>query len=127
MPHDRYTTPGTRLTWSDVSEWVDAAHRIDRRRLSEAWNRALGAHGAAMPRELIKRETDVPSLEAAIHLLKYGPPGLARPPKGARADHPTTPVIMDLMNRLAVLKRQDQMPAGGNSTAMFGGSDAHSG
>ena len=66
MTQYRYTTPGTRLTWSDVSEWVDAAHRIDRRRLSEARNRALGAHGAVLPRELIKRETDVPSLEAAI-------------------------------------------------------------
>ena len=127
MTQCRYTTPGTRLTWSDVSEWVDAAHRIDRRRLSEARNRALGAHGAAMPRELIRRETDIPSLEAAIHLLKYGPPRLARPPKGARADHPTTPVIMDLMNRLAVLKRQDEMGAGDNWTAMFGGFDAHSG
>ncbi|APX26223.1 hypothetical protein Ga0080559_TMP247 (plasmid) [Salipiger profundus] len=52
---------------------------------------------------------------------------MARPSKGARANHPTTPVIMDLMNRLAVLKRQDQMPAGNNWTAMFGGSDAHSG
>ena len=127
MTHYQYTTPGTRLTWSDVSERVDAAHRIDRRRLSEARNRALGAHGAAMPRELIRRETDIPSLEAAIHLLKYGPPRLARPPKGARADHPTTPVIMDLMNRLAVLKRQDEMGAGDNWTAMFGGFDAHSG
>ena len=122
----RYTTPGTRLTWSDVGEWVEAAHRIDRRRLSAARNRALAAHGAALPRELIDREAHLPSLEAAIRLLKYGPPGLARPPRGARADHPTTPVIMDLMNRRAILKRRDEMPRGGNWTAMFGGSDAES-
>ena len=32
-----------------------------------------------------------------------------------------------LMNRLAILKRQDQMPAEDNWTAMYGGSDAHSG
>jgi len=127
MTHYRYTTPGTRLTWSTVKEWVDAANRIDRQRLSEARNRALAAHGAVLPRELIDRETHVPSLDAAIHLLKYGPPGLARPPKGARAGHPTTPVIMDLMNRSAVLKHRDEMGAGDNWTAMFGGSDAHSG
>ena len=127
MTLNKYATPGTRLTWSNVTEWVDAAHRIDRRRLSEARNRALAAHGGALPREFINRETHVPALEAAIHLLKYGPPGLARPPKGARADHPTTPVIMDLMNRLAVLKRQDKMGAGDNWTAMFGGSDAYCG
>ena len=54
-----YTTPGTRLTWSDVSEWVDAAHRIDGRRLSEARNRTLAAHGAAMPRDLVNRETRI--------------------------------------------------------------------
>lgn len=126
MTHHRYTTPGTRLTWSDVSEWIDAAHRIDRRRLSEARNRALAAHGAALPRDLINCETRVRSLEAAIHLLKHGPPGLARPPKGARANHPTTPVIMDLMNRLAVLRCRDEMPRGDNWTAFFGGSDANS-
>ena len=126
MTRHRYTTPGTRLTWSSVTEWVRAAHRIDRRRLSEARNRALAAHAAALPRALINRETHLPSLEAALHLLKYGPPGLARPPKGARAGHPTTPIIMDLMNRLAVLKRQDAIPPGDNWTAIFGGSDANS-
>ena len=122
----RYTTPGTRLTWSSVAGWVETVHRIDRRRLSEARNRALAAHAAALPRTLIDRETHAPALEAALHLLKYGPPGLVRPPQGARAGHPTTPIIMDLMNRLAVLKRQDEMPSGDNWTAMFGGSDANS-
>ena len=122
----RYTTPGTRLTWSSVAGWVETAHRIDRRRLSETRNRALAAHAAALPRTLIDRETHAPALEAALHLLKYGPPGLVRPPQGARAGHPTTPIIMDLMNRLAVLKRQDEMPSGDNWTAMFGGSDANS-
>ncbi len=119
----RYTTPGTRITWSNVAEWVEAAHRIDRRRLSAARNRALAAHGAVLPRELIERETHVPTLEAAIHLLKYGPPGLARPPRGARADHPTTPVIMDLMNRRAVLDRQHEIAPGQNWTAIFGRSE----
>ena len=127
MTQYRCTTPGTRLTWSDVSEWVDAAHRIDRRHLGAARNRSLAAHAATLPRDLIDRETHVPSLEAAVHLLKYGPPGFARPQRGHRADHPTRPVIMNLMNRLAVLKRRDQMPAGDNWAAMFGGSDANSG
>jgi hypothetical protein len=124
-PH-RYTTPGTRLTWSRLADWVETAHRIDRRRLSEARNRALAAHADALPRDLINRESRIPALEAALHLLKYGPPGLARPPKGARAGHPTTAIIMDLMNCLAVLKRQDEMPPGDNWTTMFGGSDANS-
>ncbi|ODM45306.1 hypothetical protein A9320_11755 [Ruegeria sp. PBVC088] len=122
-----YTTPGTRLTWSDLSEWVDAVQRIGRRQPGAARNRAYAAHAAALPRDLIDRETHVPSLEAALHLLKYGHPRLARPQRGYRVDHPTTPVIIDLINRLAALKRRDQMPAGDNWTAMFGGSDAYSG
>ena len=126
MTQYRYTTPGTRLVWSDVSQWVDAVHWIGSRQLSAARNRAYAAHAAALPRELIDRETHVPSLEAALHLLKYGHPSLARPQRGHRADHPTTPVIMDLMNRLAVLKRRDEMGAGDNWTAMIGGSDAYS-
>lgn len=123
----RYTTPGTRLTWSNVTEWVSAVHRIDRRRLSAARNRTFAAHAAALPRDLINRETHVPSLEAAIHLLKYGPPGLVRPPKGPRAGHPTTPIIMDLMNRLALLKRRDELPPGDNWIAMFGSSGEKTG
>lgn len=116
----RYTTPGTRLSWSNVSEWVEAARALDRRRCSEARSRALRNHGGVMPREMIQRETDAQAIEAALDLLKYGPPGLARPPKGARGTHPTTPVIMDLMNRLAVLGRDEELPRGDNWTAMFG-------
>ena len=124
MPLYRYTTPGTRLSWSNVTEWVNAARRIDGRRSSEARNRALACHGAVMPRELIDRETHIPSIETALDLLKYGPPGLARPGRGARGNHPTTPIIVDLMNRLAVLKRDAEMPSGGNWIAMHGGADA---
>lgn len=127
MTHYQNTTPGTRLTWSDIRDWVDAVHRIDKGQLSGALNRDHVANAAALPRDLIDRETHVPSLEAALHLLKHGHPGLARPQRGHRADHPTTPVIMGLMNRPAILKRQEEMDAGDNWTAMFGGSDAHSG
>ena len=124
MPVYRYTTPGTRLTWSNVSEWIEAAHRINRRNASRHRNRALANHGAAMPRELIDRERDIDAIEAALSLLKYGHPSLSRPQRGSRGNHPTTPIIVDLMNRLAVLKRDAEMPAGNNWVAMHGGSDA---
>ena len=116
-----YKTPGTRLQWSTLHEWIAAAHRIDRRRCGEARNRALAAHAACLPKSVIEQEQTIETIDAAVDLLKYGRPGFARPPQGCRANHPTTPIIMDLMNRRAVLLRQlDDMPAGDNWTAMHG-------
>ena len=77
-----YRTPGTRLWWGSVATWVVAAHRIDRRRFSSARNRALKAHAAALPLELIAEDTDRSALEEAVWLLKYGPPDLRRPQRG---------------------------------------------
>lgn len=49
----RYQTPGTRLWWVDLAGWVETARRIDRRRYSDARTRALRAHAAALPLDLI--------------------------------------------------------------------------
>lgn len=100
-----YCTPGTRLWWGSIAAWVAAAHRIDRRRFSSARNRALKAHAAALPLELIAKETDRSALEEAVRLLKYGPPDLRRPPQGDPADAPQTPIIMALNNRISQLDR----------------------
>lgn len=116
----RYNTPGTRLWWSTVGEWVDVAQRLDRRRYSSARNRALAAHGGALPRDVILAEQDLEVIESAISLLKYGPRDLARPQRGSRAGHPTTPVLMDLMNRRRdLLGEPDQMLTGDNWRAVF--------
>ncbi|MEO1139387.1 MAG: hypothetical protein AAFW87_08015 [Pseudomonadota bacterium] len=111
----RYRTPGTRLWWSDVGEWIAAARKIDRRRLSQQRYRALQNHGGSMPRALIDLETDIDAIDDALDFLKYGPPGLARPQRGHRAKAAQTRIIMDLMNRRAALVCQiDDMPEGDN-------------
>ena len=51
-------------------------------------------------------ETRIDAIDAALDLLKYGPPGLARPPRGNRDGHPTTRIIMELSNRHAALRRE---------------------
>ncbi len=101
-----YRTPGTALWWASVAEWVACAQRIDQRRCSEARSRALVAHAAALPRDVIDAETRIDAIDAALDLLKYGPPGLARPPRGNRDGHPTTRIIMELSNRHAALRRE---------------------
>ena len=100
-----YRTPGTRLWWSSVAAWVEAAHRIDRRRSSSARNAALQAHAAVLPLDLIGKDTDPSALREAVRLLKYGPPSLRRPQRGDRANAPHTPRIMALNNRIAQLER----------------------
>ena len=123
MTSPRYTTPGTRVSWGTVSEWIEAAHKINARRLSRHRNRALENHAGALPREVINLETDIEKIQRALHLFKYGPTGLARPTRGHRANHPSTPVIVDLSNRLAVLERSNGMRPGANWPAVFGGDD----
>ncbi|MEM1363433.1 MAG: hypothetical protein AAGF94_17265, partial [Pseudomonadota bacterium] len=76
----RYRTPGTRVTWSSIGEWVAAARQIDCRRLSAQRRRALEAHGGCLPRILIDIEADLDAIEEALYLLKYGPTGLGAPP-----------------------------------------------
>ncbi len=106
-----YTTPGTRVRWSNVAEWCAAAWTLDRRRWSRKARRDLETHAVCMPLAMIKIENDLEAIEEAVKLLKYGPTGLQRPQRGHRGDHPTTAIIVALNNRAAVLKRAaDNIP-----------------
>ncbi|MEM8759214.1 MAG: hypothetical protein AAGE83_02675 [Pseudomonadota bacterium] len=118
-----YRTPRARLWWGDVAAWRAAANEIDRRRSSAPRNAALRAHAAALPLDLIAAEADPAALAAAIDLLKYGPPGLARPPRGARADAPQTSRIVALADRLEAIERAAELveiAPGHNARAVFG-------
>lgn len=113
-----YQTPGTNLWWSDISTWCQAAHRLDQRRFSSARRRALEHHVTALPLEMIKADANADALRTALELLKHGPRPLSRPQKGYRADAPQTARIMEIQNRLQVLRRSDGIPEGNNWTAM---------
>lgn len=118
-----YRTPRTRLTWSTVSEWCDCARQLDRRRLSSKRSRDLETHACILPRSVIAAETSLEAIEDAIWLLRHGPIGMRRPQRGYRADHGTTPVLMDLQNRRAVLKRTLDVIATGDNWRAVHGSD----
>ncbi|ATF04065.1 hypothetical protein PhaeoP75_04466 (plasmid) [Phaeobacter gallaeciensis] len=121
MTRYSYRTPGTALWWSNVAEWCACAHRLDQRRSSGKRNCDLETHGGCMPLAMIAIEDDLEAIEAAIWLLTRGPAYLIRPQRGSRADHPTTPIIVALNNRAAILKREaDNMPRGANWTAVHG-------
>lgn len=121
MPRYSYRTPGTRLWWSNVAEWCDCAHQLNRRNLSAKRRVDLETHGGCVPLEMIAIEEDLSAIEAAVFLLKYGPIGLRRPQRGERINHATTPVLMALNNRAAILRRKsDHMPPGANWLAVHG-------
>ena len=110
-----YRTPGTRLWWSNVREWCDCGHVLNRRRLSHKRNRDLETRSMRMPLDLIYRETDLEAVDLAIWFYRHGPIGIRLPQRGHRGDHPSTPIFPALMNRRAVLVRdQDSIPEGGN-------------
>ena len=121
MVRVKYRTPGTRLWWGTVREWVICAKRLDARRSSAARNIALAAHVEALPLKMIAAETDRIAIEAALDLLTAGPTGLCRPPRGHRADAPHTPRIMALYNRRKMLEQdKNTITPGANWLAIYG-------
>lgn len=119
MKQNVYRTPGTTVTWSSVTDWCLAAMKLDRRRSSRKRNRDLTTHAGIMPLSMIYAETDLEAIECALYLLKRGPSYLCRPERGYRENHPSTPIIVALNNRAAVLRRMaDQIPAGDNWKAV---------
>lgn len=113
-----YQAPGTRLWRSNVEEWCDRACQLNRRRLSRKRHRDLETHGMCMPLRMIEIEDDIEAIDRAPWLFTEGPTGLQRPQRGTRGDHPTTPIIMALKYRKALLKREaDEIPQGANGRA----------
>ncbi len=114
-----YRTPGTALWWGDVAEWCRCAWQLDRRRLSRKRHRDLETHGMCLPLAMIEIENNLEAVEDALWLYKRGPTGLQRPQRGKRGEHPTTPIIMALQNRAAILRRAvDDIPQGANWRAV---------
>lgn len=70
-------TPGTRLVWSSLREWLDALrviHRRQDRRPSAAGHAARAAHWAALGREFIEKamEPELSELRQRIPKLPQG-------------------------------------------------------
>ena len=104
-PGQAITTPGTRLSWDSLAGWIDAwqqlqgrSHSSTRYRSRRYWQE--NQHIRALPVEMITAETDETILYDFLDRMNSGD---ARPPKGMRAKHPTTPLVVEAHNRLAQL------------------------
>lgn len=99
-PGQVITTPGTRLSWDSLAGWVDAWQQLQGRSHSSRRYWQENQHVRALPVEMIAAEVDETILHVFLDLMNSGD---ARPPKGMRAEHPTTPLVVEAHNRLAQL------------------------
>jgi hypothetical protein len=100
-PGQVITTPGTRLSWDGLAGWIAAWQQLQGRADSSDRYIKEGQHIRALPAEMIAAETDETILYDFLYLINDDS---ARPPKGMRENHPTTPLIMVAHNRLAQLE-----------------------
>lgn len=107
------TTQGTRLAWCDLAGWLSCWEEIQGRRARAPRFAAESAHLAALAARpnLIDRERSPDLVEALVQVATG-----ARPAKGLRADHPTTPILSRAKNRLAQLQARAGR-ASGRATA----------
>lgn len=99
-PEQVITTPGTRLSWDSLAGWIDAWQQLQGRSHSSRRYWQENQHLRALPVEMITAETDETILYDFLDLMNSGD---AWPPKGMRAEHPTTPLVVEAHNRLAQL------------------------
>ncbi|MCC6605245.1 MAG: hypothetical protein IT327_18705 [Anaerolineae bacterium] len=99
-PGQTITTPGTRLSFSSLTEWIVGWQQLQERSHSSDRYQKEGWHLQALPPEMIVAETDEMVLYHFLSLLKEDD---ALPPKGARTNHATTPLVVAAHNRLTQL------------------------
>jgi len=87
-----WSTPGTRLRGTTLSEWVEAWRRLDGRRASSARHAAMAAHLEALP-DAVVEAASAEDLDALVGVLRE-----AQPSRGRRQGHPTTR-LLDAVDR----------------------------
>jgi len=103
------TTPGTRVTFSDVRGWMDGYLRIHRRPPATQRHVQLRAHVAVLTRELIAQEDDPVALEALRDLFQEPKSGL-KPARGARQGSAYELAVTAVHDRLVALRRSVSRP-----------------
>lgn len=88
-----YATPGTRVTFSTLAEWLDGWEEIAHRKVSSAKHEAARDHLYALPEGLVDQASNLTELAALARVLES-----VRPPRGQRAGHPST-YLTDAVNR----------------------------
>jgi hypothetical protein len=100
QPGQTMTTPGTRLSFSNLTGWIAGWQQLQGRANSGARYEKEAQHLQALPPEMIAAETKEMVLYDFLSLLKEDD---ALPSKGLRAAHPTTRLAATAHARLAQL------------------------
>lgn len=115
-------TPGTRLVWSTLGEWIEAADAIAGRRCSRHKYRAADCHFAALPLAVVEA-APAAEVEQLVALLQH-PANIAwgKPPRGHRGDTKWEALNVAARNRLQRLAREAdlaEIPTGANAAAFL--------
>ena len=94
------TTPGARLSWRNLAEWMEAWKQLQRRRHSSVRYQQESDHKRALPIAMVSQETDPIVLYTFLDLMHQAN---VRPPRGTREEHPTTSLMVAANNRLVQL------------------------
>jgi len=87
-----FTTPGTRIKWSSLEEWMVAWKRINARAASMKRHAQRAAHIAALASnmDVVNGETDIETLAVVKRLIEREN---MLPPRGEREGHPATEIL----------------------------------
>lgn len=115
-------TPGTRLHWRTLADWLACADQIDRRRTSQRRYDTIKRHWQALPVELIRTADKASTMELISFLdnSRGGSQAWARPPHGKRRNTLWELYNVEARNRLSrLLKADDEtsLDLGHNSIA----------
>lgn len=99
-------TPGTRLAWNCLADWVHVWETLQRRRVSSNRYQQESNHIRALPVEMIAEETNPDTLYTFLEVMASN--SGTRPRKGERLvparqghGHPITEMVVVANNRLA--------------------------
>jgi hypothetical protein len=98
------TTPGTRIDWSSLEQWMHAWKRINARAASSKRHAQRAAHIVALASnmDVVNRETSVDTLATAKLLVEREK---MLPPRGSREGHPATEILQRIGTVLNERKR----------------------
>ena len=94
------TTLGTNLSWHNLADWINAWYQLRGRPNANRRYQQEDEHLQALPLAMVANTMDVAILNHFIDILCH--PNV-RPPRGLRANHPTTALIVAAHNRLKQL------------------------
>jgi hypothetical protein len=98
-----YRTCGTGVTWCDLRSWLDGAIELAGRRPSSKAYADGDRHLRGIELRLVYRCENPETLRGVLDLFNATGTrnnSMCAPARGLRGDHPTTPIIVAVKNRL---------------------------